>query len=73
VIPVCTQWNMVITETSRYISSSLNIDNLKHGASLRKDSIKNDIEKVFNRFPGLRARYNQQVGTLAVADSRCWL
>lgn len=60
----------MITETSRYISNSLNMNNLKPEASLRKDSIKNDMEKVFNRFPGLRARYNQQKGTLSGGEQQ---
>lgn len=46
------------------------MNNLKPNASLRKDSIKNDLEKVFNRFPRLRESYNQQVGTLSGGEQQ---
>jgi ABC-type branched-subunit amino acid transport system ATPase component len=46
------------------------MNNLNPDTSLRKDSIKNDIEKVFNRIHGLRARYNQQVGTLSSGEQQ---
>ena len=43
------------------------LNNLKLGASLRKDSaaIKRDMDEVFERFPILRERRNQQAGTMS--------
>ncbi len=49
------------------------LNNLKLGASLRKDkvAIKKDMEEAFERFPILRERRNQKAGTLSGANNRC--
>lgn len=48
------------------------LSNLKLGASLRKDStaIKRDMDGVFERFPILRERRNQQAGTMSGGEQQ---
>jgi branched-chain amino acid transport system ATP-binding protein len=48
------------------------LSNLKLGASLRKDKpgIKKDMDKVFERFPILWERRNQQAGTLSGGEQQ---
>ena len=48
------------------------LNNLKLGASLRKDSaaIKRDMDEVFERFPILRERRNQQAGTMSGGEQQ---
>jgi branched-chain amino acid transport system ATP-binding protein len=48
------------------------LSNLKLGASLRKDSaaIKRDMDEVFERFPILRERRNQQAGTMSGGEQQ---
>ena len=48
------------------------LSNLKLGASLRKDKagINKDMEEVFERFPILRDRRNQQAGTLSGGEQQ---
>lgn len=48
------------------------LSNLKLGASLRKDSaaINRDMDKVFERFPILRERRNQQAGTMSGGEQQ---
>jgi len=48
------------------------ISNLKLGASLRKDKdgIKKDLEEVFDHFPRLRERSNQNAGTLSGGEQQ---
>jgi branched-chain amino acid transport system ATP-binding protein len=48
------------------------LSNLKLGASLRKDraGINDDIEKVFERFPILQERRNQQAGTMSGGEQQ---
>jgi branched-chain amino acid transport system ATP-binding protein len=47
-------------------------NNLKLGASLRKDraEIKKDMEEIFERFPRLKERRNQQAGTLSGGEQQ---
>jgi branched-chain amino acid transport system ATP-binding protein len=48
------------------------MSNLKLGASLRKDKegIKKDLDEVFNHFPRLRERCNQNAGTLSGGEQQ---
>jgi branched-chain amino acid transport system ATP-binding protein len=48
------------------------LNNLKLGASLRKDKtgIKNDLDRVFERFPRLKERRNQKAGTLSGGEQQ---
>jgi len=48
------------------------LNNLKLGASLRKDKagISNDLEKIFERFPRLKERRNQHAGTLSGGEQQ---
>lgn len=48
------------------------LNNLKLGASLRKDraGINKDIEKAFERFPGLKERRHQHAGTLSGGEQQ---
>lgn len=48
------------------------LSNLKLGASLRKDSaaINRDMDEVFERFPILRERRNQQAGTMSGGEQQ---
>lgn len=48
------------------------INNLKLGATLRKDSdgIKRDLDRVFHYFPRLRERCNQRAGTLSGGEQQ---
>ncbi len=48
------------------------LTNLKLGASLRKDkaAVKKDMEKIFERFPILMQRRNQQAGTLSGGEQQ---
>ncbi len=48
------------------------LNNLKLGASLRKDkvAIKKDMEEAFERFPILRERRNQKAGTLSGGEQQ---
>jgi branched-chain amino acid transport system ATP-binding protein len=46
------------------------LENLKIGASLRKDSLKDDIEMVYNLFPRLKERSWQAAGTLSGGEQQ---
>jgi branched-chain amino acid transport system ATP-binding protein len=48
------------------------LDNLQLGASLRKDkgSINKDLDDIFERFPILRSRRNQNAGTLSGGEQQ---
>jgi branched-chain amino acid transport system ATP-binding protein len=48
------------------------LDNLKLGATLRKDktAINRDLEEIFERFPRLKERENQKAGTLSGGEQQ---
>ncbi|MBN2569374.1 MAG: ABC transporter ATP-binding protein [Deltaproteobacteria bacterium] len=48
------------------------LENLKLGASLRKDktAINRDLEEIFERFPRLKERSNQKAGTLSGGEQQ---
>jgi branched-chain amino acid transport system ATP-binding protein len=48
------------------------LDNLKLGATLRKDkaAINRDLEEIFERFPRLKEREDQQAGTLSGGEQQ---
>ncbi|MBN1375246.1 MAG: ABC transporter ATP-binding protein [Dehalococcoidia bacterium] len=48
------------------------LDNLKLGASLRKDkaAIKQDMDEIFQRFPRLKERYTQKAATLSGGEQQ---
>lgn len=55
----------------RRIFANLSIyDNLRLGANLRKDDIKEDLEKVYTFFPILFERKNQLAGTLSGGEQQ---
>lgn len=55
----------------RLIYSQLSVlQNLKMGAFLRKDEIKDDLDYVFNLFPRLKEREKQQGGTLSGGEQQ---
>lgn len=47
-------------------------ENLRIGAYLRKDSIKEDMEKVYELFPRLKEREWRLPDTLSGGERRCW-
>jgi branched-chain amino acid transport system ATP-binding protein len=64
---------MVLVPEGRQLFPFLTVtNNLKLGASLRKDKteIKKDMEEIFERFPRLKERRNQQAGTLSGGEQQ---
>lgn len=58
----------------RHVFSGLSVmENLEMGAYLRKDDgLKADYEQVFEKFPVLKERRNQDAATLSGGNNRCW-
>ena len=57
-------------ECRRVFSNLTVLENLKIGAYLRKDSIKDDLEYVFSLFPRLKEREWQMAGTLSGGEQQ---
>jgi branched-chain amino acid transport system ATP-binding protein len=58
-------------EGRRIFTNMSVLENLQLGAYIRKDAdIKDDIEKVLNRFPRLRERISQNAGTLSGGEQQ---
>ncbi|MBR7064866.1 MAG: ABC transporter ATP-binding protein [Treponema sp.] len=65
--------NLIHVPEGRRIFQNLSVrENLELGAYLRKDNakIKNDMERVFNFFPRLKERINQNSGTLSGGEQQ---
>ncbi|NCC15877.1 MAG: ABC transporter ATP-binding protein [Clostridia bacterium] len=60
----------LVPEGRRVFSNLSVLENLKIGAYLRKDSLKEDLEYVFTLFPRLREREWQMAGTLSGGEQQ---
>lgn len=60
----------LVPEGRRVFSNLTVMENLKIGAYLRKDSLKEDLEYVFTLFPRLREREWQMAGTLSGGEQQ---
>ena len=60
----------LVPEGRRVFSNLTVLENLKIGAYLRKDSIKDDLEYVFSLFPRLKEREWQMAGTLSGGEQQ---
>ena len=60
----------LVPECRRVFSNLTVLENLKIGAYLRKDSIKDDLEYVFSLFPRLKEREWQMAGTLSGGEQQ---
>jgi branched-chain amino acid transport system ATP-binding protein len=60
----------LVPENRLVFPSMTVVENLHAGAYQRKDSIEQDLEKVFSRFPRLKERAAQQAGTLSGGEQQ---
>jgi branched-chain amino acid transport system ATP-binding protein len=60
----------LVPENRLVFPSMTVLENLHAGAYQRKDSIEDDLDKVFSRFPRLKERAAQQAGTLSGGEQQ---
>jgi branched-chain amino acid transport system ATP-binding protein len=60
----------LVPENRLVFASMTVLENLHAGAYQRKDSIDEDLDKVFSRFPRLKERSSQQAGTLSGGEQQ---
>lgn len=60
----------LVPEGRRVFPNLTVLENLKIGAYLRKDNLKDDIEYVYSLFPRLKERHWQQAGTLSGGEQQ---
>ena len=68
---IVSQGITLVPEGRRVFPNLTVLENLRIGAYLRKDSLKDDIEYVYSLFPRLKEREWQMAGTLSGGNSRC--
>jgi branched-chain amino acid transport system ATP-binding protein len=62
---------IALVPENRLVFPSMSVlENLQAGAYQRKDSIEEDLDKVFSRFPRLKERASQQAGTLSGGEQQ---